>query len=32
MKESVLKTKSDQFALEIISIYKELVQKKIYFE
>jgi four helix bundle protein len=28
MKESVLKTKSYQFALEIISIYKELVQKK----
>ena len=28
MKESVLKTKSYQFALEIISIYKELALKK----
>jgi four helix bundle protein len=30
MKESVLKTKSYQFALEIISTYKELTLKKEY--
>lgn len=30
MKESVLKTKSYQFALEIINIYKELTLKKEY--